>query len=97
MDGVMYSYYPKSNLVGEVKKLGYYLDSISTSDFARQYSPNTVSTSRALSLSRIQQLLRVGLKVDPIEGLQISVREYLLAMGRGIMLKVKDAKELVLE
>jgi|GEM_PF-1845692 len=77
----------------EVKRLGFYLDSISTSDVAREYAAEKISTTDTPEPARRRQLKHVGLKVEAYFGSsEWSVREYLLAMGRGIMEKVEMAR-----
>jgi len=93
-------YYPK-NMEGfrQVKRLGYYLDSISTSDLMRENGVTVISTSPSANPNRGNQLLKVGLNTSVLQDSTWNVREYLLGMGRGIMQKVEMARkaELVLQ
>ena len=90
-------YHPKNNgKMREVKRLGYYLDSIATSHVAREFGARTISTTSTPDKLRREQLMHVGLRVEPYFGMSVyAIRKYLLAMGRGVREKVEIARSAV--
>jgi len=87
-----YYYYPKKHLNCEVKRLGYFLDSISTSDIEREYGATTISTTCIAKPKRTGQLEHVGVNVDRLIRTVLSAREYLQAMGKGVKEKADMAR-----
>ena len=96
----IFYYYPKEGAGGEVKRLGYYLSSISARDIALKDGVTAITSSTLFVFSDIAGKQppfiasheRVGLKVDQLTGLYVQVEEYLRAMGRGINGKRKLAR-----